>query len=387
MNQLITQSLNEKDVSLLFNFPKDLMSVKEVSMVDWIKKYIQEYSKPPTVERFQKQFDTFVPLASTDPLGDVYQQQIQESRNIFTRHYLLNIQDKLKAGVDPLPFIADLHKKIGAGDRAVTYYTTYDRSLYQRKQTAYPYEIDEVDKYTGGIAKGDLIYLIGRLGVGKTSFAVWIITKWLQRSRRILVASNENRADDVIAKIDAYIGGWNPIKKRTMGWTEDDLERIQTVSYIASRMDGEVIIPNRPVESVDQMHGLVLAYQPDIVVIDGIYLMNGVSGDNTWEKITDVSRNLKRLAEGEGVPVVGLHQASRNAVGKRMEIEHVAYSDALGQDADLLLGINKEPDGSLFVECLKSRWGKEGWGMFIQFYWDIMYAKVLNGTTSVEEAV
>lgn len=385
MNTLITQSLKEKDVSLLFNFPKDLMSAKEIAMVEWIKGYVSSYSQPPTVERFQKQFDTFVPLSSTDPVGDIYQQQIQESRNLYTRHFLVGIQDRLKAGEDPLPYIAELHKKIAAGDSAVSYYTTYDRSLYQRKQTAYPYEIEEIDKFTGGIAKGDLIYLIGRLGVGKTSFAVWIITKWLQRSRRILVASNENRADDVIAKIDAFIGGWNPIKKRTMGWTEDDLERIQTVSYIASRMEGEVIIPNRPVESVDQMHSLVLTYQPDIVVIDGIYLMKGVSGESNWEKITDVSRNLKRLAEGEGVPVVGLHQASRNAAGKRMEIEHVAYSDALGQDADLLLGINRESDGSLFVEALKNRWGAEHWGLFVQFYWDVMHAKVLNGKTSVEE--
>lgn len=385
MNVLLTKSLRVEDVSFLFNFPKELLSAREQEMVKWIKGYVSEYSVPPTVERFSKQFDSFIPLESTDPLGDIYQQQIQKSRNVYTRHFLVNIQEKLKEGDDPLPYIAELHQKIGAGDKGVTYYSTYDRSLYHRRETAYPYEIDQIDKYTGGIGNGDLIYLIGRLGVGKTSFAVWIITKWLQRGRRILVASNENRADDVVAKIDSFIGGWNPIKKRTKDWTEDEIERIKTVSYIASRMDGEVIIPNRPVQSVDEMRGLVLAYHPDIVVIDGIYLMNGAQGESGWEKITDVSRNLKRLAEGEGVPVVGLHQASRNAVGKRVEVEHVAYSDALAQDADQLYGINKEEDGSLFVECIKNRWGSDGWGLFVQFYWETMYAKVMDGKTALEE--
>lgn len=385
MNALITKSLKVEDVSLLFNYPQELMSKKEKEMVQWIKKYVSDYSQPPTVERFIRNFDTFIPVESDDPLGDIFQQEVQISRNVFTRHFLVNIQDKLKEGVDPLPYIAELHQKIGAGDKGVTYYTSYDRSLYHRRETAYPYQIDQIDRYTGGMAKGDLIYLIGRLGVGKTSFAIWIITKQLQMGKRILVASNENRADDVVAKIDAYIGGWNPIKKRTKDWTEDELERIKTVSYIASRMDGEVIIPNKPVQGVDEMRGLVLAYHPDIVVIDGIYLMKGAQGEQGWEKITDVSRNLKQLAEGEGVPVIGLHQASRNAAGKRVEVEHVAYSDALAQDADLLLGINKEEDGSLFVESIKNRWGTDGWGLFVRFFWETMTAKVLDGKSATEE--
>jgi replicative DNA helicase len=121
----------------------------------------------------------------------------------------------------------------------------------------------------------------------------------------------------------------------------------------------------------------VYTYRPDLVVVDGIYLMQGAAGDSHWEKITSISRSLKQLAEGEGTPVLGLHQANRQAIGKRIEIEHIAYADALAQDADLVMAINAEDDGSHFVEAIKNRWGdKAGWGMFMNFFFDSMTVRV-----------
>lgn len=387
MNTLITSSLNTTNVHLLFNFPKQLMTAHENKIVSWIVSYVARYGKPPTVDRLLEEFDTFVMMVSHDPLGDVYERTLTRKRNLYTREYMMTIQDDLKAGKDPLPYIDKLHQIIASGSSDVTLYTKYDRTAYHRKPTSFPYEINMVDQNTGGIAAGDLIYLVGRLGTGKTTFALWVVSKWLQRGRRILMVSNENRADDVIAKIDSYIGGYNPIKKRTMEWSEDDLHRISTVSFIASHMDGEVYIPNRPVQDAKEVQGLIYSYRPDIVIVDGIYLMSGVKGDSHWEKITTVSRNLKQIAEGEGVPILGIHQANRNAIGKRIEIEHIAYADALAQDADLVLAVNAEEDGSVFVEAIKNRWGKGNWGFFMKFYFETMSVRVLDPKFAIEEEI
>lgn len=380
MNALVTASLNEGNVQHLFGFPKELLSDTECKTLEWIVNYTQRYGKPPTVDRLEQEFTTFVQVKSTDPIGDIYDRTLTKKRNHYARKYLMSVQDKLKQGADPLPFIAELHQTIRVGSGNVSRYTTYDRSAYHRQPTSFNYEIGQLDKYTGGIAKGDLIYLIGRLGTGKTTFMLWMVSKWLQRERRILMVSNENRADDVIAKIDSYIGGFNPIKKRTQEWTSSDLNRLNTVSFIARNMAGEVFIPNQPVKNVEEVQGLIYTYRPDLVVVDGIYLMQGAQGDSHWEKITSISRSLKQLAEGEGIPVLGVHQANRQAIGKRIEIEHIAYADALAQDADLVLGLNAEDDGSVFVEGIKNRWGKkEGWGFFVKFFFDTMTARVLDG--------
>jgi archaellum biogenesis ATPase FlaH len=385
MNTLIVSSLATGDVGMLFGFPRTLMSEREIEIVDWIIDYTSKYRHPPDINRLMAVFDTFVPTTTTAPIGDTYDRTLQRKRNHYARTYLSNIQEDLKKGIDPLPLIEKLYKDISGGDAGVTFYTKFDRTTYNRTRTAFPYEIAEIDKYTGGISAGDLVYLVGRLGIGKSTFAGWIIGKWLQRERRILMISNENRADDVIAKVDSFMGGWNPLKKRTMGWSSEDLVRISTVSYIASQMKGEMIVPNRPIRDVNEVQGLIHTYQPDIVLIDGIYLMADKSTASTWEKLTDVSRSLKAMADGAGVPIIGLTQASRQAVDRRIEIGHIAYSDALAQDADLVLTINKEDDRDLFVECIKNRWGSQNWGFFMRFFFETMTVRVFDPKHAVLE--
>jgi KaiC/GvpD/RAD55 family RecA-like ATPase len=378
VNDIITASLDEEDVHLLFNFPTELLSSGEAKMVDWISRYTSKFGKPPTLIRFTKQFANFLPIRSGNPLGDIYEQTLQRKRNLYAREYLMQIQDELKKGEDPLPYIERLHETIRSGGSDVVRYSRFDRSAYYRRPSTIPYDIDPIDQYTGGISKGDLIYLIGRLGTGKTTFALWVVYKWLQQNRKVLMVSNENRAEDVIAKIDSYVAGFNPAKKRTREWTDEDIDKLSTVTYIANNMEGEVFIPNKPVGDIKELQGYIYAYKPDIVVVDGIYLMRGMKGESHWEKITNVSRSLKEIAEGEGIPLLGIHQANRQAIGRHIEIEHVAYSDALAQDADLMLAINAEKDGSVFIEPIKNRWGSENWGLTLRFYFNTMKVKIIT---------
>lgn len=385
MNELISKSLEIGDVHLLLGFPVQLMSKTEGRMVEWITDYTTCYGAPPTIGRLAHEFDTFVGVGCSDPLGDIYDRELTRKRNVFTRHYIVGIQDRLKAGEDPLPYMQTLMAQISGGGSDVTRYRTFDRSSYLRHPKTVPYGIQQLDDRTGGIAQGDLIYCIGRLNTGKTTMSLWVLSKWLLQGKRILMASNENRADDVINKIDAYLGGYNPLNKRTMKWTEDDINRLSTVSYMAKTMEGELFVSNRPVQDVKEIRSLIYSYRPDIVMIDGIYLMKGAVGDSHWEKITTVSRELKQIAQGEGCPIWGIHQASRQAVGKRIEVEHVAYADALAQDCDTLWALNPEEDGSIFVEAIKSRWGDGKWGFWLRFFWETMTCKVLDAKTAIEE--
>jgi replicative DNA helicase len=122
------------------------------------------------------------------------------------------------------------------------------------------------------------------------------------------------------------------------------------------------------------------SHQPDIVIIDGVYLLSENKGDSAnWEKLTDVSRNLKRMADGHGVPIIGVHQANRAAAGKEeLDVENIAYSDALGQDADLIIGIAPESDPKeLYIHCVKNRWGSPTWGFFVRLHFDTMTVRVL----------
>lgn len=384
MNALITQSLEEGNVTHLYQFPVVLMESYESEWVKWIKEYTNRHSNPPNVRRLVEQFEIFIPVKRSDPITDTYEKALTKKRNSWSRRYLMEHKESFDKGEDPLPIIKELYQTLMLGDVEILKYSDYDRSRYFRTKTTFPYGIELLDKYTGGASAGDLIYLFGRLGTGKTTFALWIIKKWLEAGLKVLVISNENRAEDIVSKIDSFIGGWNPLKRRLMDWTPDEEMKIKTVSHIASTLDGEIIIPTVPIYNVDNVQSLVHSHSPDVVVIDGVYLLSDNKGDSAnWEKITDVSRNLKRLADGHGVPVVGIHQANRAAIGKHAGIENLAYSDALGQDADLVLALNEEPDGKneLFIQCVKNRWGKDNWGLFVKLWFETMTVKLLDGRT------
>lgn len=381
MNKLITKSLEEADIRFLLDFPKEILEEHEQIKINWIQDFTIAYGKPPTLKRFQEEFELFLPVETEDPLGDVFQRALLKKRSSYARNYLMNVQDDLKRGEDPLPYIEKLYHTIRGKEGDTLFYSTYDRSSFLRKTQSFAYEIRTLDKYTGGVSQGDLIYVIGRLGTGKTTLTLFLVKKWLMKERRILYVSNENRADDVIAKIDAFVGSWNPLKKRTGGWTEDEKITLSSVSYLASKAKGEIIIPNHPVTEVSKLHNLIQVHRPEIVVIDGVYLMQEgrVSGKTaTWERVTDVSRSLKRIAVECAVPIIGVHQANREAAGRRVEVEHAAYSDAVGQDADLILGVNSEEEENLvYAEAIKNRWGKK-FGFFVKFFFERMMVRVFD---------
>lgn len=371
MNSLITKALETKTIGPLLSFPKSLLSAFEVSLIDWISDFTIRFGEPPSLERLKEHTDLFLPIPSSDPLGDLYERELVRKRNLHTRDYLISMQEDLKKGVDPLPAIRKLYETINAGGDDVLMYRTHDRTEYLREKVTYPFGVNILDRHTGGATEGDLIYVIGRLASGKSTFALWLVNRWFLDGYRVLVVSNEMRADDVVAKLDAFIGGWNPLKKRTMEWSEGDKHRLATTSFIASKSDGEVIVPVRPALTTTKIQSFIHAYKPQIVLIDGVYLMNENDGNSMWERVTDISRSLKRLAVSENVPIIGVHQSNRASVGKRVEIENAAYSDAIGQDADLVLGINKEDDGNVFVEAIKNRWGGD-FGFFVRFFFDTM---------------
>jgi KaiC/GvpD/RAD55 family RecA-like ATPase len=388
MNVLITQSLTESNVTHLYQFPRVLIESWEGEWIDWIREYTVRHSTPPSLERFAKEWDTFVPVDKGDPITDTYEQALVKKRNFFARRYLMEHMDEINDGADPAGIIDKLHMVMQMGDVEVLKYSEFDRTRYFRESTSFPYGIEKLDQYTGGANAGDLIYFFGRLGTGKTTMVLWIIKKWLEDGHKILVISNENRADDIVSKIDAFMGGWNPLKKRLREWTPDDETRIRTVSHIAAHLDGELIIPTVPIDGVDKVQALMHSHQPDIVIIDGVYLLSENKGDSAnWEKLTDVSRNLKRMADGHGVPIIGVHQANRAAAGKEeLGVENIAYSDALGQDADLIIGISPEDNPrELYIHCVKNRWGSPTWSFFVRLHFDTMTVKVLPDVPLKEE--
>lgn len=99
--------------------------------------------------------------------------------------------------------------------------------------------------------------------------------------------------------------------------------------------------------TVSSLAAKINQFNPDIVFVDGVYLMidehTGESG--TPQALTSITRGLKRLAQRLDKPVVITTQALLWKMrGNRLSEGSIGYSSSVLQDSDVILGLEKVED-------------------------------------------
>jgi replicative DNA helicase len=101
--------------------------------------------------------------------------------------------------------------------------------------------------------------------------------------------------------------------------------------------------------------------KPDIVFVDGVYLMvDEASGEsNTPQALTSITRNLKRLAQKANIPIVVSTQVLLWKMKKgQVSADSIGYSSSFFQDSDVILGLQRqdeEDDSSRELRIVASR--------------------------------
>ena len=102
--------------------------------------------------------------------------------------------------------------------------------------------------------------------------------------------------------------------------------------------------------TVSGVQAKAMEYQPDILFIDGAYLMQSEIPKvepGSAQALTDIARSLKMLAQNMRIPVVVTTQASQTrSRGGKLTAESAMYTQAWRQSSDVLLGVERvEEDG------------------------------------------
>lgn len=363
MNELITTALICNDASCLPNFPTCLLTSYESDVIGWIMGYVGKYGTAPSVERVQKKFPYFVPIQEDRPLPllDVYDTTLQRKRKEYAIARLTKVVDSVENNEDiPFDELDTIIRNLGMSDAGLDAYSSFDRSRYFRT-AGLKFGLPIIDKATGGISRGDVAIILGRLGTGKSTVEQWMSYNWWLENKRILYISNEMLPADVFSRIDGMVGKFNPRRIRTD--TRESLEpTLRVVSGIAATSKGEIIIPSRVISTVAQVATLAKYLSVDVIVIDGIYLMKPPTARaSRWESVAEVSNALKQMALDLHIPVVGSTQIKRVGNKDEYDPEDIAYSDAIGQDADFLLAL-RPSDATpqrIEVQLIKNRYGPE----------------------------
>ena len=203
----------------------------------------------------------------------------------------------------------------------------------------------ELDKMTSGLHENQLIIIAGRPAMGKTAFALNLATYVATHTdKTVAIFSLEMGAEQLANRMISSLGQIEGIKLTNGNLLNNDWKRITEaksqlagaklyISDDAGVTVGDIKSKCRRLATSEE--GL------DLVIIDHLQLltMGGNYGNNRQAEITDISRNLKKMAMELGVPVVALAQLSRGVESredKRPKMSDLRESGSIEQDADIV---------------------------------------------------
>lgn len=210
---------------------------------------------------------------------------------------------------------------------------------------------------TGGVQADDYIVFYGRPKSKKSWMLAYFVADIFLQGKTALVYTKEMTARNLFRRIEACLGQVAYQDYRHGRLNEDDRIRMQKVLGAVQdvRKHQDIIIldgkDSQGADTVDWLQAKAEKYKPHVIFVDGMYLMRdnkGGKGQKDNFRVQNISRDLRQMILNLKTPVVATLQANRAASGhQQANLEELAFSDSVGQDATAVLRVineSKHPD-------------------------------------------
>ena len=216
--------------------------------------------------------------------------------------------------------------------------------------------IGPLDRATGGFCPAPSPFSRRAPAAARPTFALNLALHLARRKKKVLYCSMEMPDEQLMQRVASqlmHIDGTR-IRDRLLSDEEKgDIERVLCQFRESTRIQFCV----EPRLSVDRVRQCIELYQPDILFIDHIGLMERPSMWDAYRALGWVSNQLKQIALDTGLPIVELAQMNRQSDGrrdKRPRLADLRETGDLEQDADYVLFLwrdGEQPQGRLSGEA------------------------------------
>lgn len=213
-----------------------------------------------------------------------------------------------------------------------------------------PYPWDALNEATQGMQGGQFIVMFGR----PKSMKTWVTSyigkhAYIRARKRVLFYTMEMNVEQVAARIACLFaevdynafrsGKLQPEAKNRVFYILQQLQQDEVILGNGARPPYFLLTSSRGTRGgVSWLQSKIRETDPDLVIVDGMYLMHDDRGGKStqeWQRVMHISRDLKMLAQEFNIPLIGVTQANRTSEKSRGEdLTELAFSDSLGQDAD-----------------------------------------------------
>lgn len=206
-----------------------------------------------------------------------------------------------------------------------------------------------LDRMTSGLHQDELIILAARPGVGKTAFALNISQNiGTKTDETVAIFSLEMGAHQLVSRMLCAEGSIHASHMRNGQLTEEEFKNL----YVAmgSLSQANIFIDDTPGIRVAEIRSKCHKLKKEqgnigLIVIDYLQLIEGSGRQSRQQEVSEISRQLKKLAKELAVPVIALSQLSRSVEqrqDKRPILSDLRESGSIEQDADIVAFLYRE---------------------------------------------
>ena len=354
----------------------------------WIESYYARYRRCPARETFAAKNSDFRILRANDTVFFTDEVKKSHARHLLIR--LVNdIADDIASGdVDTAikkagPEIIAIASGIGVNtdtDIFSDFSDVWDEVKARHTRVAangssgIPTGFQSLDDITGGWNNGDLIVLGARLGQGKS----WVLQKTAATAAAagyttVFDALEQSRSQ-VAMRIHTLLSAAGESLFRTtslMQGRDFDLRAYRKfLIRLKKVMPGRLHVSDMSRGKVSPLTvaAQIERHSPDLVIVDYLTLMQKNGPD--WQGVAQLSSDMQSLAASYQIPIIvaaQLNRADGAGKGEPPGPEAIAQSDAIGQDAAVLITMRQHTQSTLQMKLAKNRHGPGGDKWWVRF--------------------
>ena len=340
------------DVNLAGITPETLVIRREV--LQFIMTYASRHQSFPARDLVELEFSDFKYMDGVK--AEERQFLMKELIKSEVRRKMINIMDKGSTMIhkDTYGTIDFLQAQISKVKRPVSFSKSYtDRDalsrlvkLRERKEKLKKGGILGIktglsffDEKLLGWQPGNLIAIIARLGIGKSTLVTYLSCFGYSEGYRVAYLSPEMTTEEEELKWDTTMGALMGYKFSTSGLMRGETNEKEYEEFLvkmAERKDWLTMdSAQNKAFTLPAIEAIIDEFSPDIVVIDGFLLLN--IGDKSPQNMERAANELKSMALSRRVVMIVTSQANRQAANEMPEMHQVYGTDALGHAADVVI--------------------------------------------------
>ena len=202
-----------------------------------------------------------------------------------------------------------------------------------------------IDSKLGNMQGGDIMILAGATGMGKTCMMLNLVMNMARNGKKVLMFSLEMSVKQLQNRIISSQTGIPAAHIRNFAMSDE--EQTRYVEYLDSEefKHYDINVCTRYNLTVNDISSETKRINPEIVFVDYLGLVSSDIRGNAYERVSQVSRELKLAALETNTPMIILHQLSRIGADrkeKRPLLSDLRDSGKIEQDADFICFVYRD---------------------------------------------